>query len=53
MNETRYEDAAGDDQGILEAQDQDRELQKMHMDFEENDAASGHGKDDGKTPEQT
>jgi hypothetical protein len=39
VNETRFEDAEGDERGIQEAQDQDRELQKMRMDFEETDAA--------------
>ena len=41
LNETRFEDAEGDEKGLQEAQDQDRELQKMKMDFEDSEAIIG------------
>lgn len=55
LNETRFEDAEDDDQGVHEAQDQDRELQKMHMDFEENDTAPAphHAQEQARRYSQT
>ena len=46
MSEPKFEDATGDD--LQETQNKEKQLQKMKMDFEENDTGPGQNNPQGQ-----